>query len=164
MTIISYRQKSRCRIGRSVVFTAGCRFPLLRYHIIGVMNWAHLRTRLRAILIFPLAILRVLNVSLQISDRPAIWAQELRPRFMIVEYWPNALVMPDVGTWCNKKRLAWLAGFSTNGACKGRTRSELTAIDIRHIEHSEEWEEAVSESFFVAVFPRSRSCLWVFTL
>ena len=42
--------------------------------------------------------------------------------------------------------------------------SELTAIDIRHIEHSDEWEEAVSESFFVVVFPRSRSCLWVFTL
>lgn len=57
---------------------------------------------------------------------------------MIVQYRPNALVMPDVGTRCNKERLARLADFSTYGACKSRAGFRLTAIDIRHIEHSEE--------------------------
>ena len=41
--------------------------------------------------------------------------------------------------------------------------AKLTAMDIRHIEHSEECEDAVSESFF-AGFPKSRSRLWVVTL
>ena len=41
--------------------------------------------------------------------------------------------------------------------------AELTAMDIKHIEHSEECEDAVSESFF-AGFPKSRSRLWVVTL
>ena len=36
-------------------------------------------------------------------------------------------------------------------------------MDIRHMEHSEECEDAVSESFF-AVLPKSRSRLWVVTL
>ena len=80
---------------------------------------------------------------------------------MIVEYWSDAFVMPDVGTWCNEERLAGLLEFSL---CKTKTGSGLTAMDIRHIEHSEEWEDVVSESFFEAVLPRSRSCLWVFTL
>lgn len=40
----------------------------------------------------------------------------------------------------------------------------LTAIDIRHIEHSEECVEAASLSFFGAAFPRSRNRLWVVTL
>ena len=40
----------------------------------------------------------------------------------------------------------------------------LTAIDIRHIEHSDEAEEAVSESLFGTVLPKSRSRLWVWTL
>ena len=41
---------------------------------------------------------------------------------------------------------------------------ELTAIDMRHIEHSEECVDALSPSFFSAVFPKSRSRLWVVTL
>ena len=41
--------------------------------------------------------------------------------------------------------------------------AKLTAMDIRHIEHSEECEDVVSESFF-AGFPKSRSRLWVVTL
>ena len=35
----------------------------------------------------------------------------------------------------------------------------LTAIDIRHIEHSEEWDDAASESLLGAALPRSRSRL-----
>ena len=41
--------------------------------------------------------------------------------------------------------------------------AKLTAMDIRHIEHSEECDDAVSE-FFFAGFPKSRSRLWVVTL
>lgn len=44
------------------------------------------------------------------------------------------------------------------------TYFSLTAIDVRHIEHSEECEDAVSESLLTPALPRSRSRLCVVTL
>lgn len=41
---------------------------------------------------------------------------------------------------------------------------ELTAIDMRQMEHSEEWVDALSASFFGTDFPKLRSLLCVVTL
>lgn len=41
---------------------------------------------------------------------------------------------------------------------------KLTAIDMRQMEHSEEWVDALSASFLGTDFPRLRSRLCVVTL
>lgn len=81
---------------------------------------------------------------------------------MVIQYRANAFVMPDMGAGSNKKGLARLLWISESILQWGT--AELTAIDIRHIEHSDECADAVSESFFVAFLPRSLRRLWVCTL
>ena len=43
-------------------------------------------------------------------------------------------------------------------------KDQLTAIDIRHIEHSDEWVDAVSEPVLVSDLPRARNLLCVVRL
>ena len=62
--------------------------------------------------------------------------------------------MPDMGTRSYKKGLARLTTFYQELLLIEQD-SQLTAMEIRHIEHSEECVDAVSDSFFSAEFPSS---------
>lgn len=82
---------------------------------------------------------------------------------MVVQYRPYAFVVPNVRARGDEKRLTWLVGISINFVAS-RSQTVLTAIDMRHIEHSDECADAVSESLAVSDLPRFRSRLWVLTL
>ena len=92
---------------------------------------------------------------------------------MSVEDWADAFVVPDVGAGGYEEGLAGLEFCVSIGAkakkVGGRMRG-LTAMDMRQMEHSDEFTEAVSESLVAAEtdsflpFWRARSCLCVFLL
>lgn len=63
----------------------------------------------------------------------------------------------------NKKGLTGLLSVRTIPSGLGYKKGP-TAIDIRHIEHSDEWVEAASFSFWGVALPKLRRRLCVVTL
>jgi hypothetical protein len=99
--------------------------------------------------------LLLVDIGFEIRDGAAVGAQEVGPG-VPVENGADAFIVPDVGAWGYEKGLAWLlhcCQFSGFGGerCKGR-RVGLTAMDMRQMEHSEEFTDAVSESRVEASF------------
>lgn len=143
-----------CRVSQDVVVSIHGNLSSFVFYAVGWGCSIHLPVLGRLnVLIFPFDIW-IIDLSFQISNSPAIRAQKLRPCFVVIQDGTDAFIMPDVRTGRNEKRLTWLFKISEHPF--GRRLVVLTAIDIRHIEHSDECADAVSESFFTAFFPKSR--------
>ena len=80
---------------------------------------------------------------------------------MVVKYWSNAFVMPDVGTWCNKERLAWLADFSTLGSGRRNRQGPDLRLLTLDISSTRKNEKMLCLSLSLSLFSPGRGVAYV---